>query len=63
MRTKGKVWDFHLLAMEIIKLFRNYIFKNLIFFQSSNLDLVHIYDKYRDKRICVDVKVLITIIP
>ena len=46
--TKGKVWDFHLLAMEIIKLFRNYIFKNLIFFQSSNLDLVHIYEKYRD---------------
>ncbi|MFZ0202580.1 MAG: hypothetical protein WAL46_02680, partial [Nitrososphaeraceae archaeon] len=50
-------------AMEIIKLFRNYIFKNLIFFQSSNLDLVHIYDKYRDKRICVDVKVLITYYP
>jgi len=24
---------------------------------------VHIYDKYRDKRICVDLKVLITIIP
>ena len=39
---------FYLLAMEIIKLFRNYIFKNLIFFQSSNLDLVHIYEKYRD---------------
>jgi hypothetical protein len=49
--------------MEIIKLFRNYIFKNLIFFQSSNLELVHIYEKYRDKRICVDVKVLITVIP
>ena len=38
--------------MEIIKLFRNHIFINLIFFRSSNLDLVHIYDKYRDKRIC-----------
>ena len=38
--------------MEIIKLFRNYIFKNLIFHQSSNLDLVHIYEKYRDKNLC-----------